>query len=313
MSYSQIFCKCSWYFGLFRFVIRPPWDVSANIYKQTSKSLYRKLSLPIIMFIAMWCGGFFATLAFVQIWIVGPFKKILTLNGILFRKFTYGCVGEIIASIVHIWRMSFSGNQLNVSTINTELNGVFLRKSHSSIPIEGDFKSGNIRNKNKEKFPKIKLLKLPFMRRFTKEVGRKMIFMKQALEIAQSKLPSFEIMESAFRLAVVKREENIQGDATLRKCLKLARSRRGRGGGEDEEDVESQDSFLEDRHASTLWGLAKRLATARARRGKTNWRKARTRLLPQNSSRKQSFWFRAKGMVYGQGQTEADRKLLKIL
>ena len=75
MSYSQIFCKCSWYFGLFRFVIRPPWDVSVNIYKQTSKSLYRKLSLPIMMFIAMWCGGFFAALAFVQIWIVGLLSR----------------------------------------------------------------------------------------------------------------------------------------------------------------------------------------------------------------------------------------------
>ena len=32
-SYSKIFCKCSLYFGLFRFVIRPPWDVSANIYR----------------------------------------------------------------------------------------------------------------------------------------------------------------------------------------------------------------------------------------------------------------------------------------
>ena len=90
ISYSQIFCKCSWYFGLFRFIIRPPWDVSANIYKQTSTSLYRKLSLPFMIFMAMWCGFFFATLAFVQIWMVGPFKKILQLNGIMLRIFTHG-------------------------------------------------------------------------------------------------------------------------------------------------------------------------------------------------------------------------------
>ena len=197
---------------MFRFVIRPPWDVSANIYKKTSMSVYRKISLPFMLFIAMWCGFFFASLAFVQIWMVGPFKKILKLNGILLRKFTHGCCGEMVASIVHIWRMNFSGNPLDISTINTELAGVFLRKSHSPIPIDGDFKSGRIKNKNKEKFPKIKVLKLPFMGRLSKEVNRQMIFMKQALEIAMSKLPSWEILESAFRIAAVKRDQNIQTD-----------------------------------------------------------------------------------------------------
>ena len=317
ISYSQIFCKCSWYFGLFRFIIRPPWDVSANIYKQTSTSLYRKLSFPFMIFMAMWCGFFFATLAFVQIWMVGPFKKILQLNGIVLRKITLGCYGEILTSIIHILRMNFSGNPLDISTINTELAGVFLRKSHSPIPIDGDFKSGRIKIKNKEKFPKIKFLKLPFMSRLSKIVNRQMIFMKQALEMAVSKLPSWEILESAFRIAAVKRDQNIQTDTVLRRALRLAKSRRGtqeegHHDAYDDVDVESQDDPLEDRQPSSLWSLAKRLATARARRGKTNWRRARTRIISRRQ-RKQSFWLRAKGIVYGQAQAEPDRKILKIL
>ena len=275
-----------------------------------------------MLFIAMWCGFFFATLAFVQIWMLGPFKKILTLNGILLRKFTHGCCGEMVASIVHIWRMNFSGNPLDISTINTELAGVFLRKSHSPIPIDGDFKSGRIKNKNKEKFPKIKVLKLPFMSRLSKEVNRQMIFMKQALEIAMSKLPSWEILESAFRISAAKRDQNIQTDTVLRRALRLAKARRGRGRKEgdgeeghdayDDLDVDEEDDPVDGKQPSFLWGLAKKLATARARRGKTNWKRARTRLIPRRE-RKQSFWLRAKGIVYGQGQPEPDRKIIKIL
>ena len=230
----------------------------------------------------------------------------------------------MVASIAHIWRMNFSGNPLDISTINTELAGVFLRKSHGPIPIDGDFKSGRIKNKNKEKFPKIKVLKLPFMSRLSKEVNRQMIFMKQALEIAMSKLPSWEVLESAFRIAAVKRDQNIQTDTVLRRALRLAKARRGRErkweGEEgqhvpdayDDLDVDEEDDPEEERQPSSLWGLAKRLAFARAKRGKTNWRRARTRIIPRKQ-RKQSFWLRAKGIVYGQGQPEPDRKILKIL
>ena len=62
-----------------------------------------------------------------------------------------------------------------------------------------------------------------------------MIFMKQALQIVMAKLPSFEIMESAYRLAVVKREENIKGDELIKQSFALARSRRG--GGEEEDTL----------------------------------------------------------------------------
>ena len=64
-----------------------------------------------------------------------------------------------------------------------------------------------------------------------------MIFMKQALQIVMAKLPSFEIMESAYRLAVVKREENIKGDELIKQSFALARSRRGGQGGGEEEDT----------------------------------------------------------------------------
>ena len=36
-SFRKLFCQCSLYFGLFRFVIRPPWDVSRGIFYKSSQ------------------------------------------------------------------------------------------------------------------------------------------------------------------------------------------------------------------------------------------------------------------------------------
>ena len=220
-------------------IVKTGWetDVCNTIYRKTVQSCYSKLALPVMMFIALWCGFFFGTLAFLQIWLVQPCKKMMQLNGIMFRRFTQQCYGECAASIVHVWRLSLGGSQIKISTLNTELNGVFLRKKHSPLPLDGSFKSGNIRDKSKEKYPKIQRIKLPFTTKFKKEVAKKMIFMKQALQIVMAKLPSFEIMESAYRLAVVKREENIKGDELIKQSFALARSRRGGQGGGEEEDT----------------------------------------------------------------------------
>ena len=311
VSYRQLFCKCSLWFGLCSFVIRPPWNVSRDIFLKTSQSLYTKLSLPFMLFISLWCGFSFAILAFTQIWIIQPFKKILQLNGIMLRKFTAQCFGECSASVTHIWRTVFSGNYLNINTVNTELAGVFLTKKHGSLPIDGSFKPGKIVDKSKERYPKILKPSLPFMSRVTKAVSKKMMFMKQALQIAQSKLPSFEIMESAFRLAVVKRQE--KKDDIIQQSLNLAKSRRGGVGANPVEgDNQHHGFYIEDRQAPALWGLAKRLAMARAKRGKTNWMKARQRISERKKPRKTSFWFQAKNLVFSD-QHPPDKKILKIL
>ena len=92
------------YFGLCRFVVRPPWEVSNTIYQKTSQSCYSKLSLPFMLLISMLAGFFFAWLAFVQIWILGPVKKILYLNGVMLRKFSNECYGECNMSLLQILR-----------------------------------------------------------------------------------------------------------------------------------------------------------------------------------------------------------------
>ena len=234
----------------------------------------------------------------------------------MLRKFTTQCFGECTASVTHIWRTVFAGNNLNINTVNTELAGVFLTKQHGPLPIDGSFKPGKIVNKSKERYPKILKPSLPFMSRVTKAVSQKMMFMKQALQIAQSKLPSFEIMESAFRLAVVKRQET--KDGIIQQSLNLAKSRRGgeagggSGEGEEGDNHQHHGFHLEDRQAPALWGLAKRLAMARAKRGKTNWMKARQRISERRKPRKKSFWFQAKSMVFSD-QKPSDQKILKVL
>ena len=127
--------------------------------------------------------------------------------------------------------MVFAGDKLNINTVNTELSGVFISKPHCPLPesqTSDTFPRSQIVDKTKQKYPKVKLVQLPFLSRVTKEVAKKLVFMKQALSIALSKLPSFEVMESAYRLAVVKREERLdRPGGVFHQMSALARSRRG--------------------------------------------------------------------------------------
>ena len=54
--------------------------------------------------------------------------KILFLNGVLLRKFVFVFCGEIFASLTHVVRLVFSGERIDLATLNTSLNGVFLHK-----------------------------------------------------------------------------------------------------------------------------------------------------------------------------------------
>ena len=147
---------------------------------------------------------------------------------------------------------------------------------------------------------------MPFSgRKLKKVVARKIQFMSSALELAQAKLPSLEVLESAFRLAVIKREQRFYlGEKTIKKSLELARTRR-----RDHED-EPEDADLALKHlkseikmtGDSLWLLAKNLALARLRRGKTNWLKAKRRLIRER--KKKSFWFRAKNLVFSFGSKD---------
>lgn len=265
------------------------------------------MTLPFMLIVSFVSGLCFATLAFIQIWVFSPAKRIIILYGVQIRRLTQEFVGELFASIALVWRFLLAGRHLKMNTVNTELSGVFIAKQH--CPALGDqFRLANLKDKTKIKYQNIKRPKLPFSgRKFTKKIELKMDFMKKALKLAQSKLPSLEVLESAFRLAVVKREERFRaGKETFRKSLNLARTRRNE---KNEIELESELEQIEDIRqeikvgGTSLWVLAKQLALARLRRGKTNWVKAKRRLLPERKN-KISFWFRAKNVVFTSRRTE---------
>ena len=311
--------KCSWYFGLCSFILRSPWSISSRIFHQTSLGLYTKISLPVMLLVSVLSGFYFAALAFTHIWIISPTRKVLLLYGIQFRKLIQVFLGEILASLALVWRFVFAGQQLSLATGNTQLSGVFLAKHHWQH--DQHFRRGGQRDKSKRKYQNLKRPLIPFSgRKFTKKIETKLQFMRLALEMAQIKLPSLEVLESAFRLAVVKREQRLQAGAeTFSKSLQLARSRRNErtesGGQEEGEDHAIIEDIKNDIKikGSSLWILAKQLALARLKRGKTNWMKAKRRLMIPEKKKSISFWFRAKNVVFSsrsEGKNE-ERKTAK--
>ena len=203
---------------------------------------------------------------------------------------------------------------MKTSTVNTELAGVFLAKQHWAGGTEDHFRLGRLRDKSKPKYPNIKQNKMPFSgRKLKKVVARKIKFMTEALELAQAKLPSLEVLESAFRLAVIKREQRFYlGEKTIKKSLELARCRR-----RDKEEPEDAAIALKNLKSEikmtgdSLWVLAKNLALARLRRGKTNWLKAKRKLI-RDRKKKISFWFRAKNLVFSFGSKDGMEERLPV-
>ena len=315
-TYKQMNWKCSWYFGLCSCNIQSPWIISALIFYRTTDSIYTRISLPFMLLISFISGLFFGALAFTHVWIIYPIRKLMFLNGILWRKLIQELLGEVVGSVALVWRFMLAGKQLKTSSVNTELAGVFLAKQHWAGGTEDHFRPGRLRDKSKPKYPKIKQNKMPFSgRKLKKVVARKIQFMTKALELAQAKLPSLEVLESAFRLAVVKREQRFYlGEKTIKKSLELARSRRRDNNEEEPEDADLALKHLKSEIKMTgnsLWVLAKNLALARLRRGKTNWLKAKRRLIRERK-KKISFWFRAKNLVFSFGGKDAMGERLPV-
>ena len=119
---------------------------------------------------------------------------------------------------------------------------------------------------------------------------------------------STEIIESALRLAISKRDERSKsGQLIFRQSLNLARSRK-----KGEEIVVGTDEDMFYPEDTALWQKAKRLALARLRRGKNNWMKARSKVISDKGS-DQSFWHKAKNIVFTPHQKKKDKKVVKIL
>ena len=268
-----------------------------------------------MLLISFISGLYFGALAFTHIWILSPARKLLILNGILCRKLSQELLGSLVGSLSLVWRFLLAGRHVRTGSLNTELAGLFLAKQHWAGGTEDHFRPGRQRDKSRTKYPNIKQNKMPFSgRKMKKVVARKIQFMTKALEVAQSKLPSLEVLESAYHLAFIKREQRFcSGQITIKKSLDLARSRR-RG---DEGEPEAEDIALKQlkseikMNGTSLWLLAKNLALARLRRGKTNWQKAKRRLIPERK-KKISFWFRAKNIVFSFGGKEGAEERLPV-
>ena len=140
MSHKRFSC----YFDLCTCDIRSGRSVASYIFARASRKIYKILTNVIIVLIAFFSGLLFGFLTFFHIWCLTPLRKvriylprltlqeimlkILFLNGVLLRKFVFVFCGEIVASLTHIVRLVFSGERIDLATLNTSLNGVFLHK-----------------------------------------------------------------------------------------------------------------------------------------------------------------------------------------
>ena len=129
MDVRAMTSRCSCWFGVVRCNVRAPWDVLHDIFYGVSGCLYKSTCLYVILS-AFWFGLYLGVLSFLHIWVVRPLQAMLRMQAIMLRKFIQALVGETIASVMHVLREVFSTRAVDIETLNTDLNGVFLRKQH---------------------------------------------------------------------------------------------------------------------------------------------------------------------------------------
>ena len=129
MDVRAMTSRCSCWFGVVRCNVRAPWDVLHDIFYGVSGCLYKSTCLSAILS-AFWFGLYLGVLSFLHIWVVRPLQAMLRMQASMLRKFIQALVGETIASVMHVLREVFSTRAVDIETLNTDLNGVFLRKQH---------------------------------------------------------------------------------------------------------------------------------------------------------------------------------------
>ena len=129
MDVRAMTSRCSCWFGVVRCNVRAPWDVLHDIFYGVSSCLYKSTCLCAILS-AFWFGLYLGVLSFLHIWIVRPLQAMLRMQATMLRMFMQAFVGETIASVMYVLREVFSTRRVDIETLNTDLNGVFLRKQH---------------------------------------------------------------------------------------------------------------------------------------------------------------------------------------
>ena len=134
MDVRAMTSRCSCWFGVVRCNVRAPWDVLHDIFYGVSSCLYKSTCLCAILS-AFWFGLYLGVLSFLHIWIVRPLQAMLRMQATMLRMFMQAFVGETIASVMYVLREVFSTRRVDIETLNTDLNGVFLRKQHGPAGI----------------------------------------------------------------------------------------------------------------------------------------------------------------------------------
>ena len=150
--------RCSCWFGVVRCNVRAPWDILHDIFYGVSGCVYRSMLLFTILN-AFVFGIYFGVLAFLHIWVVRPLQAMLRIQGAMLRMFIQVILGEAITSIVHVLREIFSTREVDIETLGTDLNGIFLRKEH--WPGVGINKRGKMKRRCLGAYPQLHHLALP--------------------------------------------------------------------------------------------------------------------------------------------------------
>ena len=103
-------------------------------------------------------GVYLGVLSFIHILIVRPLQAMLRMQAIMLRMFIRVFVGEAITSIMHVLREVFSTREVDIETMNTDLNGVFLRKQHWPSEV---FRRGKVKSRCVGAYPHLHHLALP--------------------------------------------------------------------------------------------------------------------------------------------------------
>ena len=158
-----------------------------------------------------------------------------------------------------------------------------------------------MKSRSRLKYPGEKELKLPFLKISKMEatnLEKPKPVIEEAYQIMLRKIKIPEIMESALRLAMTKREER-QKHGFLSLTRSLSRSAKKEDPPvELKIEKEKKEEKLKEIDRKALWNRARFLALMRAKRGTRKWAVAKQRIENKVSKGSESFWFQAKNMVF---------------
>ena len=170
-------------------------------------------------------------------------------------------------------------------------------------------------SKSKPKYPRDKYVKLPFLNPQRSKNETKVIVeqprtvMNEAYEMMMRKWKAFnpEIIESALRLAMTRREEIRQhGFLAMTKALSKSAIAQRQAVDKPSDNLEKEKTLMDKK---AMWNKARFLALMRAKRGTRKWAVTKNKIEKRTKKKNSdSFWFQAKKIVF----PDAKKKVIKL-